>query len=52
MLDYLHTLQVQGVQRLAVDEEARGVLRGWMLAAKRGCQPVPAAVPLFASEPP
>ncbi len=52
MLDYLHTLQVQGVQRLAVDEEARGVLRGWMLAAKRGCQPVPAAVPPFASEPP
>lgn len=36
VLDYLHTLQTQGVQRLAVDEEARGILRGWMLAAKRG----------------
>ena len=27
VLDYLHTLQAQGVQRLAVDDEARGILR-------------------------
>ena len=31
VLDYLHTLQSKGVQRLAVDDEARGVLREWML---------------------
>ena len=36
VLDYLHTLQMQGVQRLAVDDEARGILREWMLAARRG----------------
>ena len=43
VLDYLRTLQSQGVQRLAVDDEARGILRGWMLAARRGYQPAPAA---------
>lgn len=43
VLDYLRNLQSQGVQRLAVDDEARGILRGWMLAAKRGYQPAPAA---------
>lgn len=43
VLDYLHTLQTQGVQRLAVDEEARLVLREWMLAAKRGGRPAPVA---------
>ena len=44
VLDYLHTLQQRGVQRLAVDDEARAVLRSWMLAAKRGgvATPVPA----------
>lgn len=45
VLDYLHTLQKQGVKRLALDEEARGILRSWMLAAKRGYQQPPAAVP-------
>ena len=45
VLDYLHTLQARGMQRLAVDEEARGILRSWMLAAKRGYQQPPAAVP-------
>lgn len=48
VLDYLHNLQARGVQRLAVDDEARGVLREWMLAAKRGggrpLPPVPAQV--------
>lgn len=45
VLNYLHTLQQRGVQRLAVDEESRGILRGWMLAAKRGVPvaPVPVA---------
>lgn len=43
VLDYLHTLQARGVQRLAVDEEARLVLREWMLAARRGGRPAPAA---------
>ena len=42
VLNYLHTLQEQGVQRLAVDEDARGILRSWMLAARRGSsQPMP-----------
>lgn len=45
VLDYLHTLQARGVQKLAVDDEARGILRNWMLAAKRGGQPVPMAMP-------
>ncbi len=40
VLDYLHTLQARGVQRLAVDDEARGILRSWMLAAKRGGRPL------------
>lgn len=42
VLNYLHTLQEQGVQRLAVDEDARGILRSWMLAARRGGAPLPA----------
>ena len=50
VLDYLHTLQTQGVQRLAVDEEARLVLREWMLAAKRGGRPAPVA-PVPAAQP-
>ncbi len=46
VLDYLHTLQARGVQKLAVDDEARGILREWMLAAKRGGRPVaPVAMP-------
>ena len=45
VLDYLHTLQARGVQRLAVDDEARAVLRAWMLAAKRGGVPVVPPVP-------
>lgn len=52
VLGYLRTLQEQGVQRLPVDEEARGILREWMLAARRGVKaimphraPMPAASP-------
>lgn len=40
VLGYLRTLQEQGVQRLPVDEEARGILREWMLAARRGVKAV------------
>lgn len=36
--DYLNSLQRQGVTRLSVDDDARAVLRGWMLAAKRGAR--------------
>lgn len=50
VLDYLHTLQTRGVQRLAVDEEARQVLREWMLAARRGGRPAPVAELSRASE--
>lgn len=50
VLDYLHTLQTRGVQRLAVDDEARAVLRGWMLAARRGGVPA-APVPMAAGAP-
>ena len=36
VLHYLHALQDEGVERLSVDESARGILREWMLAARRG----------------
>lgn len=36
VLQYLHTLQERGVERLSVDDEARGILREWMLATRRG----------------
>ncbi len=36
VIDYLRSLQEQGVERLPVDEQARTILREWMLAAKRG----------------
>lgn len=36
VLQYLHTLQEQGAERLAVDDAARTVLREWMLAARNG----------------
>lgn len=46
VLDYLHALQQRGVQKLAVDEEARGILREWMLAARRGGgRPLPVQQP-------
>lgn len=41
VIDYLRNLQARGVQRLAVDDEARAVLRAWMLAAKRGGVAIP-----------
>lgn len=50
VLQYLHTLQEQGAERLAVDDAARAVLREWMLAARNGVrkptvQPAAPAVP-------
>lgn len=47
VLNYLRTLQQQGVERLPVDEEARAILRAWMLAARNGGRmpaPPPAAM--------
>lgn len=44
VLDYLHTCQEQGVLRLPVDDEARAILREWMLAARRGVQCVAGGV--------
>ena len=43
-----------GQQRLAVDDDARGILRQWMLDARQGGAPVPAPVPVRepAPEPP
>ncbi|MGN0869315.1 MAG: uracil-DNA glycosylase [Akkermansia sp.] len=35
-LNYLNTLREQGAERLPIDEEARSILRSWMLALKRG----------------
>ncbi len=50
VLNYLHNLQTQGVERLSVDESARGILREWMLAARRGIpKPTVATVPAAAS---
>lgn len=34
-----------GQQRLAVDDDARGILRQWMLDARQGRAPAPASVP-------
>lgn len=56
VLNYLRTLQQQGVERLPVDEEARAILRSWMLAARNGGRmptPPPAAMasPPVSAEP-
>lgn len=36
VLSYLETLSQHGERRIAVDDEARSVLRAWMIAAKKG----------------
>ncbi len=52
VLNYLHTLQDAGVERLSVDESARSILREWMLAARRGVRkPVAAPTPVMAPPP-
>lgn len=56
VLNYLRTLQQQGVEQLPVDEEARTILRSWMLAARNGGRmptPPPAAMtpPPVSAEP-
>lgn len=53
VLGYLRTLQEQGAQRLPIDEEARAILREWMLAARRGVSAVlPRRAPATASHAP
>lgn len=50
VLHYLQTLSLQGERRLGVDDEARGILRSWMLAARSGTPlPPPANVAAAAS---
>jgi len=41
-IDTLQNLRSEGNARMAVDEEARGILREWMLAARRQTQPTAA----------
>lgn len=41
VLHYLQTLSLQGERRLGVDDEARGILRSWMLATRNGTSPPP-----------
>lgn len=36
VLNLLRSLQERGTERLPVDDEARGILRSWMLAARNG----------------
>ena len=45
VMDYLGGLQRQGVLRQPVDDAARAVLRGWMVAARNGAPRVVAAPP-------
>ncbi len=47
---YLHALCERGVSRLPVDDEARSILRDWMLAARRGT-PLPRRSQIPAPEP-
>ena len=44
-IDGLSHMQESGQLRVAVDEEARAILRGWMLAQRQGGPPAPQAVP-------
>lgn len=48
-IDGLSHMQESGQLRVAVDEEARAILRGWMLAQRQGATPIP---PAAAPEPP
>ncbi len=43
--EYLNTLQQGGVLRLPVDDEARSILRAWMLGGRAGAQQVTNAAP-------
>ena len=43
VMDYLGGLQRQGVLRQPVDDDARAVLRGWMIAARNGAPRVVSA---------
>ena len=48
-IDGLSHMQESGQLRVAVDEEARAILRGWMQAQRQGATPTP---PAAAPEPP
>ncbi len=50
VLTYLQTLTLQGEKRLVIDNDARGILRSWMIAAKKGIAAAP--VPLQATAEP
>lgn len=55
VMGYLRTLMAQGTAQLRVDDEARGILRSWMLAAKQGRTAAPnrgAAAPAASVPPP
>ncbi len=45
-LQYLHSLQDQGTHKLPINDEARSVLREWMLAARGRLKKASAAPPL------
>lgn len=51
--NYLITIRQRGLDRIAVDEDARTILRGWMLAARQGKQhqPAPSMQPTANSTP-
>lgn len=51
VVNYLRALQEQGAERLPVDESARGILREWMLAARRGVRPRPISAAPTATTP-
>lgn len=44
-IDGLSHMQESGQLRVAVDEEARAILRGWMLAQRQGGPPAPPTAP-------
>ena len=49
--DYLQSLIAQGQERLPIDEEARQILRSWMLAARGKSPSAPRPLPLAAPSP-
>lgn len=48
---YLSTMRQRGRDRIAVDEQARAILRGWVIAARQSKQPQPVQPP-SAGQPP
>lgn len=56
VISYLKSLQERGIEQVPIDEEARLVLRNWMIASRRGKAPAkdqpPAALPSTPAQPP